>query len=230
MPRSLSTAVPPVAVTNYRNMIKTNSLLPALQSTTNNLVKRFTAISPARRELLQQLTAFVEQRVQAGQVVHLNFICTHNSRRSHLSQLWAQAAAYHYKVLNVQAYSGGTEATAFNPRAVKAMMEAGFQIVKVNDGDNPVYEVTFADEINPVTAFSKKYDDPFNHNKDFAAVMTCSHADENCPVVLGATARIALTYDDPKEFDGTSVEAEKYKERVEEIGTEILYAFSQVKK
>lgn len=230
MPRSLSTAVPPVAVTNYRNMIKTNPLLPALQSTTNNLVKRFTAISPARRELLQQLTAFVEQRVQAGQVVHLNFICTHNSRRSHLSQLWAQAAAYHYKVPNVQAYSGGTEATAFNPRAVKAMMEAGFQIVKVNDGDNPVYEVTFADEINPVTAFSKKYDDPFNHNKDFAAVMTCSHADENCPVVLGATARIALTYDDPKEFDGTSVEAEKYKERVEEIGTEILYAFSQVKK
>lgn len=230
MPRSLSTAVPPVAVTNYRNMIKTNPLLPALQSTTNNLVKRFTAISPARRELLQQLTAFVEQRVQAGQVVHLNFICTHNSRRSHLSQLWAQAAAYHYKVPNVQAYSGGTEATAFNPRAVKAMMEAGFQIVKVNDGDNPVYEVTFADEINPVTAFSKKYDDPFNHNKDFAAVMTCSHADENCPVVLGATARIALTYDDPKEFDGTSVEAEKYQERVEEIGTEILYAFSQVKK
>lgn len=220
----------PVAVTNYRDMIKTNPLLPALQSTANNLAKHFTAISPARRELLQQLTAFVEQRVQAGQVVHLNFICTHNSRRSHLSQLWAQAAAYHYKVPNVQAYSGGTEATAFNPRAVKAMMEAGFQIVKVNDGDNPVYEVTFADEINPVTAFSKKYDDPFNHNKDFAAVMTCSHADENCPVVLGATARIALTYDDPKEFDGTSMEAEKYKERVEEIGTEILYAFSQVKK
>jgi arsenate reductase (thioredoxin) len=205
-----------------------NPLLPGLQLTTDALVKRFGNISSERKQLLQQLTDFVEQRVKAGQTVHLNFICTHNSRRSHLSQLWAQAAAYYYKVPNVQSYSGGTEATAFNPRAVKAMSEAGFTIVTVKEGENPVYEVYFAEEINPVTAFSKKYDDPFNHNKDFAAVMTCSHADENCPLILGAAARIALTYDDPKEFDGTSQEAEKYKERVEQIGTEILYAFSRV--
>lgn len=207
-----------------------NSLLPQLQITTESLVKRFGSISAERRELLRQLTAFVEQRVQFGQTVYLNFICTHNSRRSHLSQLWAQAAAHYYGILNVQSYSGGTEATAFNPRAVKALSEAGFDIVKIKEGDNPVYEVFFAEGINPVTAFSKVYNDPFNHNKDFAAVMTCSHADENCPLVFGATARIALTYDDPKQFDGTLQEEEKYKERVEQIGTEILYAFSQVKK
>lgn len=211
-------------------MIKTNPLLPSLQNTTNNLVKRFSVIPHERKQLLQQLSAFVQSRVQNRQVAHLNFICTHNSRRSHLSQLWAQAAAYYYGVPNVQAYSGGTEATAFNPRAVKAMMDAGFNIVKLKDGDNPVYEVSFAEEINPVRAFSKKYDDPFNHNKDFAAIMTCSHADENCPLVAGAAARIALTYDDPKEFDGTPWEQEKYKERVEQIGTEILYAFSLISK
>jgi arsenate reductase (thioredoxin) len=207
-----------------------NSLFPTLQTTTESLIKQFGTISAARRVLLQQLTTFVEQRVQAGQIVHLNFICTHNSRRSHLSQLWAQAAAHYYGIPNVQSYSGGTEATAFNPRAVKAMSEAGFDIVKIKESDNPVYEVRFAEEINPVTAFSKTYNDPFNHNTDFAAIMTCSHADENCPLVFGATARIALTYDDPKEFDGTPQEAEKYKERAEQIGTEILYAFSQVKK
>ncbi|MBX7091163.1 MAG: protein-tyrosine-phosphatase [Cyclobacteriaceae bacterium] len=204
--------------------------MPSLQNTTNNLVKRFSVIPHERKQLLQQLSAFVQSRVQNRQVAHLNFICTHNSRRSHLSQLWAQAAAYYYGVPNVQAYSGGTEATAFNPRAVKAMMDAGFNIVKLKDGDNPVYEVSFAEEINPVRAFSKKYDDPFNHNKDFAAIMTCSHADENCPLVAGAAARIALTYDDPKEFDGTPLEQEKYKERVEQIGTEILYAFSLISK
>ncbi len=207
-----------------------NQLLPTLQTTTESLVTRFGSISAERRELLRQLTSFVEKRVQAGQTVYLNFICTHNSRRSHLSQLWAQAAAHYYGIPNVQSYSGGTEATAFNPRAVKAMSEAGFEIVKIKEGENPMYEVRFAEGINPVTAFSKVYNDPFNHNKDFAAVMTCSHADENCPLVFGATLRIALTYDDPKEFDGTSQEAEKYKERVEEIGTEILYAFSQVKR
>lgn len=208
----------------------TNPLFPKLQATTESLIKQFGSISAERRELLHQLTDFVEKRVQSGQTVYLNFICTHNSRRSHLSQLWAQAAAHYYGIQSVQSYSGGTEATAFNPRAVKAMAEAGFDILKIKDGDNPMYEVRFAEGINPVTAFSKVYNDPFNHNKDFAAVMTCSHADENCPLVFGATARIALTYDDPKEFDGTAQEAEKYKERVEQIGTEILYAFSQVKK
>lgn len=207
-----------------------NSLFPSLQQTTDNLISLFDTICLERKDLLKQLTSFVQQRVQAGQTVYLNFICTHNSRRSHLSQLWAQAASHYYGIKSVQSYSGGTEATAFNPRAVKAMSEAGFDIAKIKEGDNPMYEVRFADGINPVTSFSKVYNDPFNHNKDFAAVMTCSHADENCPLVFGATARIALTYDDPKEFDGTQQEAEKYKERVEEIGTEILYAFSQVNK
>jgi arsenate reductase len=109
------------------------------------------------------------------------------------------------------------------------MKDAGFIITKTKEDANPVYEVRYADGAEPVIAFSKTYDDPFNHTKDFAAIMTCSHADENCPLVLGASGRIPLTYDDPKEFDGTPQEAEKYAERVHQIGKEIFYAFSQVK-
>lgn len=204
-------------------------LLPALTSVISVLTKQFDQIPAERKVALSQLTEFVRNKVKSNQKVYLNFICTHNSRRSHLSQIWAQAAAHYYHVPDVLCFSGGTEATAFNPRAVKAMQDAGFSIKVTKPGDNPVYEVRYAEEAKPVIAFSKKYDDPFNHNKDFAAVMTCSHADENCPLVLGATARIALTYDDPKNFDGTSQETAKYAERVHEIGREILYAFSQVK-
>lgn len=207
---------------------KNTILLPALTPTVEKLTSEFHLIPVERKALLQQLVQFVEKKVKAGEPVHLNFICTHNSRRSHLSQLWAQAAAHYYHVPNVFCYSGGTEATAFNPRAVKAMQEAGFSITKTKDGENPMYEVSFAAGIAPVIAFSKKYDDPFNHNKDFAAIMTCSHADENCPLVLGASGRVALTYNDPKEFDGTPLEAAKYAERVHEIGREILFAFSQI--
>lgn len=204
-------------------------MLTTLQTTIDQLTAEFQQIPPERKKTLHELTNFVQDKINSGKPAYLNFICTHNSRRSHLSQLWAQAAAFYYGVKNVSCYSGGTEATAFNPRAVKAMQEAGFQISKTTDGDNPVYEVRFASEAAPIIAFSKKYDDPFNHNKDFAAIMTCSHADENCPLVLGASGRIALTYDDPKEFDGTPSEAAKYSERVRQIGREILYAFSQVK-
>lgn len=209
-------------------MLSHHKLLPTLTPMVHQLTSEFDQISAERKETLQELVQFIENKIREGDKVFLNFICTHNSRRSHLSQLWAQAAAHYYAIPNVFCFSGGTEATAFNPRAVRAMQDVGFSITVDKEGDNPIYEVRFADDTPPVIAFSKKYDDPFNHNKNFAAIMTCSHADENCPLVLGASRRIALTYDDPKEFDDTPLEAAKYAERVHQIGREIFYAFAQV--
>lgn len=209
-------------------MSKNTELLPNLQATAVRLVSEFGQIPEERKKILTELADFVGNKLDNHQRAYLNFICTHNSRRSHISQIWAQAAAHYYNVSNVICYSGGTEATAFNPRAVGAMQNAGFNITKRKDGKNPVYEVRFANDADPIVSFSKTYDNPFNHSEDFAAVMTCSHADENCPLVIGASKRIALTYDDPKNFDDTPQEAAKYAERVNEIGREILFAFSQV--
>jgi arsenate reductase len=208
---------------------KENSVFSSLQPLIQKLTGEFNQIPESRKPIIKELTDFISQKSEANEVIDLNFICTHNSRRSHISQVWAQAAAQYYGIKNVHCFSGGTEATAFNPRAVKAMREAGFDIHVFKDGNNPVYRVRFSDEAPALTVFSKKYDDDFNPKKNFAAIMTCSHADENCPLVLGATKRIALTYNDPKDFDGTPQENAKYSERVHEIGREILYAFSQVK-
>jgi arsenate reductase (thioredoxin) len=205
------------------------TLFPPLTRTVEHLTKQFDQISSERKERLDELAQFVDGKNRTGDVANLNFICTHNSRRSHLAQLWAQAAAHYYGISNVMCYSGGTEATAFNPRAVKAMQGVGFAIIAFGgSAENPVYESRYSENAPAVRAFSKKYDDPFNPGKDFAAIMTCSHADENCPLVVGASARIALTYDDPKAFDGTAQESAKYTERVHEIGREILYAFSRI--
>lgn len=200
-----------------------------IESTIHSLIKQFDSIPDDRKDILKQLTDFIEGKVKSNQKIELVFICTHNSRRSHISQIWAQAAAAFFGVKDVVAYSGGTEATAFNPRAVKAMAEAGFKINITKDGSNPVYNVQFSDSSNGVIAFSKKYDAEANPKKGFAAIMTCSHADENCPVVSGMEKRISLPYNDPKDFDDTPREASKYAERVMEIGKEILFAFSQVR-
>lgn len=200
-----------------------------LEETIQSLIKNFNSIPSNRKDLLKQLTDFVESKVKKNEKIELIFICTHNSRRSHISQIWGQAAAAYYGIGNVLSYSGGTEATAFNSRAVKAMEEAGFKITATSNGTNPIHEVEFSDEANEVIAFSKKYDSASNPQKGFAAVMTCSHADENCPVVFGMEKRISLPYNDPKDFDGTPQESAKYSERVREIGTEILFAFSQVR-
>jgi arsenate reductase (thioredoxin) len=203
-------------------------LNPTLQETAQKLILQLDQIPIERKILLMELTRFIQQS-PAGQPVYLNFICTHNSRRSHIAQLWSQAAALYFGVQDIICLSGGTEATAFNPRAVKAMQDAGFQITTEKPGENPMYKVSYSPNASSVTVFSKKYDDPFNNNLGFAAIMTCSHADENCPLVLGAKTRIAITYDDPKEFDGTPLESAKYAERVQQIGREVLYAFSQLK-
>ncbi len=191
--------------------------------------KEFDQIPEERKKALKKLALFVQSKIKAGEKAELIFICTHNSRRSHISQIWAQTAAAYYGIPNVVAYSGGTEVTAFNPRAVKAMEAVGFKIAKKEDGNNPVYEVRFADDANAITAHSKKYDEAGNPKNGFGAVMTCSQADKNCPVVIGAAVRIATPYDDPKDFDGTAQESAKYNERVQQIGREIVYAFSLVK-
>ena len=203
-------------------------LLPSLREYLSSLRGEFDQIPAERKELLSKLTAYIQAKAYASEPILLTFICTHNSRRSHLSQLLAQTAAYHYDIPNIETYSGGTEATAFNPRAVKAVEKAGFEVEKTGEEGNPVYLVHFSQDHPPVKAFSKVYNGEGNPQTDFGAVMTCTHAEENCPFIPGAT-RISLPFDDPKAFDGTPREEAKYEERTRQIGREIFYVFSQVK-
>lgn len=199
-------------------------LLP--EETIKQLVAQFNLIPLERREILHSLSSFIAEH---NQDAHLVFICTHNSRRSHMAQIWSETAAAYYKIAGVKSYSGGTEATAFNPRAVQALREIGFDIQQISNEVNPRYRVIQADD-RSFEVFSKKYDHPTNPSTGFVAIMTCTHADENCPVVAGAAARYSLPYDDPKDFDGTELESTKYHERALEIGREILYMFSQIRK
>ncbi len=195
----------------------------------SSLENRFEEIPTKRKELLNLFAAHISEMVKTKREVNLNFICTHNSRRSHMGQIWAQTAAEYYCVPNVKCYSGGTEATAFNPRAVKAVREAGFTVEQNDESDNPIYLVHYSDEREPIKCFSKVYSDSFNPTKDYTAIMTCAHADENCPVVFGAEERFPIRYDDPKEFDDTELEESKYTERFEQIGIEMIFVFGKIK-
>ena len=203
------------------------TLHPELQRYVNERVIPAVAAIPAeRKESLDLIVAFVKERKAAGATADLTFICTHNSRRSHLSQLWAATAAWSFSQDHVRTYSGGTEATAFNPRAVAAVERAGFHLVKP-EGKNPVYEVSFAKDHAVERCWSKKYDDAANPQKDFCAVMTCSEADKNCPIVFGALDRISLPYNDPKEADGTPEETARYDERCLQIAAELWYVMQR---
>jgi arsenate reductase len=58
--------------------------------------------------------------------------------------------------------------------------------------------------------------------------MTCSQADIGCPVIFGASERFSIPFDDPKVFDNTAEQAEKYREKSLQIATNLYYIFSQL--
>ncbi len=210
-------------------MKKQISFYPKIQSFVDKAKTEAELIPEVRRKELTAFAQYISEQNARSKTVSLLFICTHNSRRSHMSQIWGQAISRYYGLNNITTYSGGTEATAFNARAVKAMADFGFAINRIKNGTNPIYEVRFSNESDSLKVFSKVFNAESNPTTDFCAIMTCSHADENCPVVGGAVKRITLTYDDPKDFDNTPLESFKYTERVQQIGRELIYAFKQVK-
>lgn len=199
-----------------------------LQKTIKRIVT--VAVSEERKEILDTLVDYIQSKVDLNEEIRLNFICTHNSRRSHLSQIWAQTMAFHFGIKHVFCYSGGTEATAMFSKVVETLVNQGFQIQQLSKGQNPVYAVKFEDNHHPIICFSKVYFDAFNPKSNFGAIMTCNNADEGCPMVFGAEARFPIKYDDPKAFDGTDVMNEKYAERSLQIASEMHYVFSQIKK
>ena len=187
-------------------------------------------ISEDRKATLAPLVDFIQKRLEEQKEVTLNFICTHNSRRSHLSQVWAQVASVYYGISKVTCYSGGTEETALFPKVVETLNEQGLSITKISNTENPVYAVKFDEDRHPIIGFSKKYDSPFNPTHGFAAIMTCSQADGGCPFIAGADKRIPVTFEDPKVSDGTPEQTRVYHERSLQIGAEMFYVFSQIKK
>ncbi|MBN3581042.1 protein-tyrosine-phosphatase [Algoriphagus aestuarii] len=200
-------------------------MLPKLQDTIDQVKKL--PIPEERIQVLEPVIRYIQSTIDQRKEVNLNFICTHNSRRSQFSQIWAQTAADYFEI-PANCFSGGVEVTAFNERAVSSIKRSGFRVT-AKGVVNPVYFVFNSDDNEPICTFSKLFDDPINKADQFAAVMTCSHADENCPFIPGTEQRIPVRYEDPKAFDDTQEEAEKYDERSMQIASEMFYVFTNVK-
>lgn len=186
-------------------------------------------LNPERKAILQPLVAFMQKSIAANESIRLNFICTHNSRRSHLSQIWAQTMAFHFGIAKVSCYSSGTEATAVYPKIIETLQAVGFDISILQEATNSVYAIKFDSNEAPIIGFSKTIDAPFNPQTQFAAIMTCTQADLGCPFVAGASVRISLPFEDPKAFDQSPDVLVHYEARSRQIATELFYVFSQLK-
>lgn len=177
--------------------------------------------SPIRWDVLEPIARAMAERIKSHGSVDLQFICTHNSRRSQMAHAWGHVYAAEWD-LPVRVFSGGTEATACATPTVEALIRAGFTRV----GSEPT--VLQGPHGEPVALTSKRFDDPMNASDGFLALMTCSDADENCPYIPHALARFPLRYDDPKAFDGTDQEAAAYDATCDAVSQELRALFQRV--
>lgn len=203
------------------------ALNPALEASFKTWEQEGPTGDAEHRQRLEQLAAAIRRRLNEKKQADVLFVCTHNSRRSHMAQLLGLAAARRKGLATVRTFSGGTEATAFNPRAIAALHRVGFEISDA-EGNNPHHLVRLSPSLDPVEAYSKRFTDPPNPSSEFIVVMTCSQADAACPFVQGAVTRVAVPYDDPKVADGTPEEAARYAERVAQIGRDLAWVFGTV--
>lgn len=204
-------------------------MFTTIKSYCDTLTQQFDSIPLSRKSLLEKISKYISSKKLENKPINLVYICTHNSRRSHFGQIWSAVAANYYHINDVYTFSGGTEATSFNINAINAIKRVGFNVEKNDDIINATYHIYFDDVENPIECFSKVYDDLKNPTKEFAAIMTCSDAEENCPFIPGVDLRIGTTYNDPKEFDNTPLQDAKYDERCKQIALETLYVFSLIK-
>lgn len=204
-------------------------LYKPLKKYVSSVVSEFNLIPEERQKELVEIGHYVIEQRTGNKTCNLLFICTSNSRRSHMAQIWAQTAALYYGIDSVFTFSGGTEATRVHPNTISALKRAGFSITTSQAGDNPTWFVTLGSKLGQWGIVSKKYNAVMNPKKDFCAAMVCSEADKSCPVVEGADLRVALPYDDPKYYDNTPSQDLKYDERCRQIAREMLFTMDYVK-
>ena len=211
------------------NSVAHADLSPKLERYLIQRQAEFDQIDTSRRFVLEPLAKALAKQLQGDQgTADVTFVCTHNSRRSHMSQLWMKAAAESLR-LPLTTWSGGTESTAMNPRAVASLRRAGFEIIQTTKNSNPIYHVSMGPDTPTQTCFSKPWSSAPNPTNDFFAVMVCNDADQKCPTVPGATDRFAIPFVDPKVSDGTEAESATYDGRSAQIAREFLWVAHRTK-
>lgn len=183
-------------------------------------------IDPLRRARLDELAGFL--LANRDRPASLVFVCTHNSRRSQMSQAIASALAVASGMGQLQPGSAGTERTRCHPNALAALRRAGFGVGEpTGDADNPRHPLQLGNGIAGPWLYSKRLDEALDGPAPRAAVMTCSSADAGCPVVPGVELRLSLPYDDPKAADESAGADAAYDHCAGMIAAELGVAFPQ---
>ncbi|WP_196893237.1 low molecular weight phosphatase family protein [Aureivirga marina] len=185
-------------------------------------------ITNDRKETLNDIAKAVLDEYLRNERVNLNFICSHNSRRSQFAQIWGNYAINFFSIPNMECFSGGTVVTALHRNTVKTLKEVGFRFdVKTFNHQNPEYLISYQDCKKPILAYSKLIEDQ-NNKSPYIAITTCNSIEKNCPLFTDCLAYFQLPYTDPKNYDYTALKNEKYNELNMNIASEMAFLFGYI--
>ena len=201
-------------------------LFPEIENKITEL--KINKIIPSRKSILVGIINYVQTKIDLKKDINLNFICTHNSRRSHYSQIWAQVLAEYFKIKKFKSFSGGTISTEVSENVINSLIKCGFRL-NSKEKKNIIYKLSFSNDASEILCFSKNFNDKFNPKNNFAAIMTCSSAEKNCPFISGSDKIISIPYDDPKKFDDSRYVDQEYMKINLIIASEMYYVFSSLK-
>lgn len=216
-------------------------LLPKVEEHLNLLTTGYDMLDETQDAAGRKLVDWIVENYRSGQPLAITCVCTGNSRRSILTATMVNVSAAYYGLPEIRGYSGGTKPSAFNERTVTTLREIGIEVTKLGAeatrGEaataNPKHRIRWGsgpeNSSMQVIEFSKKYDDASNPSSGFAALIVCGDAEEDCPLIKGASTRISMPYLDPKAYDGTKLEAQKYAERRDDIGRLMLSVMMQAR-
>ena len=199
-------------------------LSPQLHQLLKQLGKEREHISGTRIAKLRRIADVISIGLREANPLTVVFVCTHNSRRSQLAELWFRTLSTVYGLEDITVASAGTEATAFNEKMIHALELAGFEFQISGNSNNPTYHQLTADHnITGPPMYSKTLEQAFTRPVHGVAIMVCDSAADVCPHVPNIRYRAELLYKDPKISDDTPEEAAVYDARVREIGREMLF-------
>ena len=207
---------------NYLNLKRHSKMLNDIK--TIDMIFKMEVLDE-RVFLLNEIGNYVHKTISENKTPKLNFICTHNSRRSQFCQFWATFFSNYYNI-KCEVFSGGSFETEVNRNVINNIKDYGFNIIS-KLSNNPTYSIKFKNQ-NLGNYFSKLYNDFENPKNEFAAILTCQDAEKDCPLVEGAEIKFSLQYEDPKKYDNTKLEKIKYKKTSEKIASEMNYLFYKI--
>jgi arsenate reductase len=117
-------------------------LTDTLKQTSESLIKDFEAILEDRKALLDELAIYIKGKLISRKEVNLIFICTHNSRRSHMAQIWARRLLQFTTTSRTsRLFPEAHKKLHLTSMAVNALKKAGFKIKALSEKSNPKYRV-----------------------------------------------------------------------------------------